>query len=185
MPLAMPTPADLAFRPAVAADAAHIARLINAAYRGDEGGAGWTHEMHLVQGQRTDEAEVRELIATPGSVMLVCLVDAQIVGSVLLQRQADAAYLGMFVVKPQLQGAGTGKRLMQAAEALVQREWGARRMTMTAITLRPELIEFYRRRGYRPTGEIVPFPAEAAGRSLVGGIELAVLEKDLAAASVA
>ncbi len=179
----MPTPVELTFRPAVAEDAAHIAALINAAYRGEEGSAGWTHEMHLVDGPRTDAAEVRELIATPGSVMLACVAAAQIVSSVLVQRQGDAAYLGMFVVKPQLQGAGVGKRLMQAAEEFARREWAARRMTMTAITLRPELIEFYGRRGYRATGEIVPFPPEAAVRARVDGIELAVLEKDLEAAS--
>jgi ribosomal protein S18 acetylase RimI-like enzyme len=181
----MSNAAELAFRPAVPDDAAHIAHLINVAYRGEEGRAGWTHEIHLVDGPRTDEAEVRELIATADTVILLCLRDAEIVGSVLLQRQGDAAYLGMFVVKPQLQGAGVGKRLMQAAEALAQREWGARRMTMTAITLRPELIEFYRRRGYRTTGEILPFPPEAAVRARVDGIEMAVLEKDLAAASAA
>lgn len=170
---------ELVFRPAIAADAPDIVRTTNAAYRGDAGEAGWTHEMHLVDGPRTDEAEVQALIAAPGSVMLLALAGTELVGSVLLQRQPDAAYLGMFVVKPQLQGAGIGKRLMEAAEVFVQREWGLHSMTMTAISLRRELIAFYGRRGYHPTGQIVPFPPEAANRARVQGIELAVLRKEL------
>jgi ribosomal protein S18 acetylase RimI-like enzyme len=177
----MPTAIEIAFRLATDQDAARIADLVNTAYRGEDGRAGWTHEMHLVDGPRTDEAEVRALIATPGNVMLLGLVDAEIVGSVLLQRQAGAAYLGMFVVKPQLQGAGIGKRLMLAAEAFARDDWGARRMTMTAITQRTELIDFYGRRGYRPTGATLPFPPEAAAHARVDGIRLAVLEKMLAA----
>jgi hypothetical protein len=31
-------------------------------------------------------------------------------------------------------------------------------MTMTVIAQRPELIAWYRRRGYLPTGETRPFP---------------------------
>jgi GNAT superfamily N-acetyltransferase len=172
---------ELAFRPAVAADVDDIVRITNAAYRGEAGVAGWTHEMDLVDGPRTDAAEVGALIAAPDSVMLLALAGDEPVGSVLLQRQADAAYLGMFVVVPSRQGAGTGKRLIEAAEAFVQRQWGVHRMTMTAISLRRELIGFYGRRGYRPTGETVPFPPEAAARARVAGIELAVLQKDLRA----
>ncbi len=175
----MQEPAVLSFRPATLADVADIVRITNAAYRGEAGVAGWTHEMDLVNGPRTDEAEVQALVAAPGSTMLLALAGGTVVGSVLLQRQEDAAYLGMFVVAPPMQGAGAGKRLMQAAEAYVQREWGVRRMTMTAISLRRELIAFYGRRGYLPTGEVVAFPAEAASRARVEGIELAVLQKDL------
>jgi ribosomal protein S18 acetylase RimI-like enzyme len=169
------------FRLACAEDAAPIARLVNTAYDGDGGRAGWTNEMHLVCGQRTDETEIRELVAAQEIVMLLCLIAGEIVGSVLLQRRPGTAYLGMFVVKPKLQAAGLGKSLMRTAETLVQRLWGARRMTMTSITLRPELIEFYKRRGYRLTGEFVPFPAAERARARVAGIELAVLEKEFAA----
>ncbi len=73
--------------------------------------------------------------------------------------------------------------MKQAAESLVLRQWGARKMTLISITLRRELIQFYQRLGYRLTGEVVPFPPEAAVRARVDGIELEVLEKDLVAAS--
>lgn len=170
----------LDFRLALPADAAAIVRLVNAAYRGDEGRAGWTHEMHLIEGPRTDEDEVRRLVAMPDTVMLLGVVEGAIAASVLLQRQGDAAYFGMFVVLPQLQAAGLGRRMIAAAEDFAWRTWDARRLTLTAIHLRPELIAYYERRGFRRTGELVPFPAEAAARAKVEGIELAVLEKPLA-----
>jgi ribosomal protein S18 acetylase RimI-like enzyme len=171
----------LTFRPARAADVATLVALINSAYRGDSSRAGWTTEADLIDGPRTDVAEIARLVAADDSLLLLCLAGGDdIVGSVLLQRQATAGYLGMFVVRPGLQGAGTGKRLMQAAETLVREQWGLRRMTMTVITLRPELIAFYERRGYRRTGEILPFPPEHADKVKVGGVEMAVFEKMLA-----
>ena len=105
----MVDPVALAFRPAVAADVAAIVRLTNAAYRGEAGSAGWTHEMDLVDGPRTDAAEVAALIAAPDSVMLLALAGVEPVGSVLLQRQTDAAYLGMFVVVPSRVAASMNK----------------------------------------------------------------------------
>ena len=171
----------LDFRLALPADAASIARLVNAAYRGDEGRAGWTHEMHLIAGERTNEDEVRHLVDMPDTVMLLGVAEGEIAGSVLLQRQGESAYFGMFVVQPRLQGAGLGRQMIAAVEDFVRRTWAARRLTLTAITLRAELIDYYERRGFRRTGETVPFPPEAAARARVEGIALAVLEKPLAA----
>jgi len=54
---------------------------------------------------------------------------------------------------------------------------------MTVITLRRELIAFYERCGYVLTGERLPFPFEdGLSTALVEGIELAVMEKELALA---
>jgi GNAT superfamily N-acetyltransferase len=168
------------FRLANVDDVPALVGLVNAAYSGDGGQAGWTDEMHLVGGRRTDHAEIAELVATRGVLMLLCLLGDEVVGSVLLQRRPGTAYLAMFVVKPSRQAAGFGTSLLRTAETLARRLWGARRMTLTSITLRPELIEFYKRRGYRLTGEFLPFPPSATVRPLVPGIELAELQKDLA-----
>ncbi len=172
--------APLSFRPARAEDVPAIVALINSAYRGDSSRSGWTTEADLIDGPRTDDAEVHALVAADDSLLLLATQGEDIVGSVFLQRQPAAGYLGMFVVRPVLQGAGTGKRLMQAAETLVRTQWGLERMTMTVITRRPELIAFYERRGYRRTGEIRPFPPEHADKAKVAGIEMAVLDKVLA-----
>ncbi len=173
--------AGLVFRPAGQNDVAAVVSLVNSAYRGASSRRGWTTEADLLDGQRTDAAEIAGLIAAPGSIILLCLDDGVLAGSVHLRRDGDGAYLGMLVIDPVRQGVGLGKRLMAEAESRVGREWGCVRMWMTVITLRHELIAFYGRRGYRRTGRIVPFPVGEArfGLPKVDGLEMEVLEKHL------
>lgn len=175
-----PDPTPFTFRKAHNAEAEQIVQLVNSAYRGDSSRAGWTTEADLLDGQRTDEQEVRELIQAETSMILLCRQGAEIVGAVNLQKTGDAAYLGMLVIRPDLQGRGIGKHFIQAAETAAQQEWGVRKIEMTVITLRAELIAFYERRGYRRTGTIKPFPTDArAGIPLVQDLQFEVLEKEL------
>ena len=44
------------------------------------------------------------------------------------------------------------------AERRARDDWGATAMVMTVLAQRPDLIAWYERRGYRPTGESRPFP---------------------------
>ena len=67
-------------------------------------------------------------------------------------------YLGMLTVAPALQAAGLGRRLIEAGEGYARDAFGARRIEMTVIAQRAELIAWYERRGYRHTGERRPFP---------------------------
>jgi ribosomal protein S18 acetylase RimI-like enzyme len=168
------------FRPARTDEAEMLVGLVNSAYRGDSSRVGWTTEADLLDGQRTDANELRELIQTEGSMLLLCLQDEKIVGSVNLQKDGDAAYLGMLVIRPDLQGSGLGKQLMQAAEAVVQQQWSVHKMQMTVITLRAELLAFYERRGYQRTGIIKPFPTDVRfGIPRIEGLQFEVLEKEL------
>lgn len=171
------------FRRAGTADAEAIAALVNSAYRGDSSRAGWTTEADLLGGQRTDAEEIAQLVGREGSVLLLCLRAGELVGSVYVERMDDAtAYLGMLVIRPVLQGQGLGRCLMDEAERFARAEWGAARMQMQVITLRPELIAWYERRGYRRTGETRPFPASDPrfGLPKVAGLQFGVLEKPLA-----
>jgi len=171
---------DLQFRTASNADAEAIAELVNSGYRGEVSRAGWTTEADYLIGKRTDTEEVAALIAAPDAVLLLCIRDDELAGSVHLQRSDDSAYLGMFVVKPTLQDRGIGKRFMQAAEEFVKRHWQARRMEMTVITFRLELIAYYERRGYRRTGVYKPFPLDdRRSTAVVDGLQFEVLEKNL------
>lgn len=174
------TAADLSFRKARGDDASAIAALVNSGYRGEVSRAGWTTEADYLVGKRTDEDEVRALIASPDSILLLCLQGEEIIGSVHLHREGDAAYLGMFVVRPTLQGQGIGKCFLSAAEQTVQREWSSKRIYMTVISLRNELIAYYERRGYKRTGRFEPFPIEdKRSTALVSDLRFEVLEKDL------
>lgn len=110
-------------------------------------------------------------------MLLLALSADGLVGSVHLKRESDGAYLGMLVVAPTLQGRGIGKRFLAEAERTVRDRWGARWMRMRVIAVRRELIEFYERRGYRPTGERTPLPVFANSRPLVQGLEFETLLK--------
>ena len=64
----------------------------------------------------------------------------------------NAAYFGMFAIDPGIHGGGLGKLMIAEAERSVQSLWGANQMVMTVINLRTELIDWYKRRGYRLKG---------------------------------
>lgn len=170
----------LSFRRAEAADVEAIVRLVNSAYRGESSRAGWTTEADLLGGQRTDAGEVRELIETDDSLILLGHQGPDLAGSLHLMREGGSAYLGMFAIQPTLQGAGLGKRFIDEAERIAREEWQAQTLRMSVITLRQELIAYYERRGYRRTGELLPFPTDPrCGIPQVSGLQLTVLEKPL------
>ena len=159
-----------------------VVALVNSAYRGESSRAGWTTEADLLGGQRTDAEEVSHLIWLDGSLILLCLCNDEIIGSLHMEKlDAATAYMGMLVIKPMLQGQGRGSRFMDAAENIARVEWGATRMQIQVITLRHELIAYYQRRGYWCTGEIRSFPAAEPkfGLPKVEGLMLAVFVKYL------
>lgn len=152
MPLYPAGPADL---PAVAA-------LVNSAYRGESSRRGWTTEADLIGGQRTDPGSLAaDLAASPGARLLVLreAPDGAPLGCVWLEPADDAAiwHLGMLTIRPDLQASGRGRELLAAAEAAAK-ALGAWRIRMSVIALRAELIAWYGRRGYAPTGATRPFP---------------------------
>ena len=161
-----------------------IAALVNSAFRGDSSRAGWTTEADMVGGQRTDAESLRaDLSARPGAVLLTMRdeSDGALLGSVWLEpRGPNVWYVGMFTIRPDMQSRQLGRMLLAEAESFAAAR-GARRMRMTVITVRDELIAWYERRGYARTGELQPFPYadERFGLPLRDDLEFAVLEKSL------
>jgi predicted N-acetyltransferase YhbS len=161
-------------------DAGQIAALINSAYRGEASQQGWTTEADLLDGLRTDTEEILQLIASDGSMILLCKVEAEPVGSVHLQKQAEQVCLGMLAVSPLLQGRGIGKQLLEAAEQAAKQTWSVNKSVMSVISCRSELIAFYQRRGYRRTGASNAFPVNPElWQPKVAGLRLEILEKML------
>jgi ribosomal protein S18 acetylase RimI-like enzyme len=145
-------------------DAPGIAALIESGYRGEESKRGWTTEAHLVGGQRTSIEEVAQIIAAPDSDMFVAEMDGELVGCFHVEARANReAYLGMLTVRPGLQGQGVGRSLVSKAEHEARVRWGATGMRMQVIRQRDELIAWYERLGYHPTGDTLPFPHEHPG----------------------
>ncbi|MFI6643984.1 GNAT family N-acetyltransferase [Streptomyces sp. NPDC050504] len=171
----------LRFRDATDADVPGLVELIESAYRGDESRAGWTTEADLLDGTRTDAEGVLAVVRAPGSRLLVVERDDDLVACCQLEHRGDAAYFGMFAVRPGLQGAGLGKLILAEAERDVRERWGVRTMQMTVISVRDELIAYYERRGYRRTGERSPFPygQERFGVPRRPDLEFERLEKEL------
>ncbi len=131
--------------------------LINSAYRGDYSRKGWTTEADLLDGIRTDEEALRDLMNEPESFFLKYIIEKKIVGCVHLRKDDAELYLGMLTVSPVLQAKGIGKQLLLAAEDEARKR-GCEAIYMTVISVRQELIAWYERHGYADTGIRKPFP---------------------------
>ncbi|AYN42659.1 GNAT family N-acetyltransferase [Streptomyces dangxiongensis] len=178
----MDTPATaLTFRDAVDADVDALVALIQAAYRGEGGQAGWTTEADILEGRRTDPEGVLAVLKAPLSRLLTVEQDGRVVACCQLEHRGDHAYFGMFAVNPAQQGSGLGGAVMAEAERLARETWDVTEMRMTVISVRNDLIAWYERRGYRRTGQTEPFPYgdERHGIPQRDDLEFEVLVKPL------
>ena len=137
-------------------DAPELNLLVNSAYRGDSSRQGWTTEADLIDGTRTDAADIKELIETPDITLLKYVEDGELRACVELKKEGSKLYLGMLTVKPNLQGKGIGKLLLKSAEEEALK-LKCSSVFMTVISIRKELIDWYLRHGYQFTGERKPF----------------------------
>jgi predicted N-acetyltransferase YhbS len=150
-----------------------VTAVINSAYEGKPGSNSWTSEGHLVEGQRTSEVLLGDLIRKPGTRMYKCCDErSNIVGCVLLEEKPDTLYLGMLSVAPDAQTGGIGKLLLQFGEDFAkERKYPA--ITITVIDVRKELIDWYLRKGFKPTGNWEPFSNKSsAAKGNFGFMEL-------------
>ena len=152
------TASGLCFRAAAAADVEAIVALTESAYRGDASRVGWTTEADLLDGQRTDAREVSGLVAKPDARFLLAEQSGRLLAVCYVEKQDTVCYFGMFSVRPEAQGMGTGHALLAEAERIAGEEWRCHAMRMTVIDVRAELIAWYERCGYCHTGEYRPFP---------------------------
>jgi GNAT superfamily N-acetyltransferase len=135
-----------------------VIAMTNRAYRVAEGQAAWKVET-VVGGQRLDDDLLAEDLAQPGANLLIARDAAGAhLGHVRLDEGAGGVwFLAMLTVAPDRQDRGLGRAILEAAEAWARARGGAA-IQMTVIRQREELIAWYGRRGYAPTGETKPFP---------------------------
>jgi ribosomal protein S18 acetylase RimI-like enzyme len=178
-----PASDSLTLRDATPTDAVAITELIESAYRGPVSRQGWTTEADLLDGQRTDLDAVRDAIARDDVRLLVAIgADEVLLGCCQIERRSpELAYFGSFAVRPDLQNLGLGRVLLAAAESAAVTNWQSAAMEMTVIAQRAELIAWYRRRGYEPTGQTRPFPYgdERSGLPRREDLQFVVLKKPL------
>lgn len=172
----------ISFRTAGPRDVDALVPFVNGGYRGEGSKRGWTTEADILGGQRTDAGKLREAISeTDSRIELAFDAGGGLVGCVHLKKESDGScYLGMLTVDPARQGDGIGKRIMTHAEDAA-RAWSCRRMRMTVISVRAELIAYYERRGYVRTGSTEPFPEDDPrfGLPKVRGLTFVELAKPL------
>jgi ribosomal protein S18 acetylase RimI-like enzyme len=161
-------------------DIPQIVALLNSAYRGESSKQGWTTEAGLIAGdQRTDVASVNKVMNEAGSVILKYMNEnGQLIGTVNLQQHERGLYLGMFAVSPLLQGGGIGKQLLKASDEYAK-EIGASTIYMSVVSVRKELIDWYKRHGYAETGERKAFEQDEVTGKHLQKLEFIILEKNI------
>ena len=164
---------------ATAADAPVIADLVNRAYRPGPDAAGWTHEAALVAGQRTSADQVLALMRDD-SIVLTMTRSGTLIACVHAQKDDDACWIGMLATEPSLQGGGVGKAMLNAAEQIACQVFQAKVLRMSVLSNRPELQAYYERRGFQLTGEVQPYPLDAAvGTPIQSGLLVQSMAKAL------
>jgi GNAT superfamily N-acetyltransferase len=162
---------------AIKPDVPELNILVNTAYRGEDSKKGWTTEANLLDGLRIDEETLYSYFDDPDVILLKNTDDdGLITGCVFLEVRFPKLYLGMFSVSPLLQANGIGRNLLNAAEGRA-RQLNCKILTITVISTRHELISWYGRRGFKPTGEIQPFHHDKKFGIPKQPIELIVMEK--------
>lgn len=164
------------FRKAKPEDVASLNALVNGAYRGESSRKGWTTEADLLDGIRTSNESLTEMINRTGSIILVAENKDGLQACVHLEKQNDALYLGMLTVQPEMQAQGLGAQLLWLAEERA-RELHCDKIKMTVITARDTLIAYYKRKGYIDTGERFPFPNDLKFGIQKQPLEFLVMEK--------
>jgi len=162
------------------ADIPAIVSLANSAYRGDSSKKGWTTEAHLLEGElRTDTISLAQLLQKPEAAILKHLDDeGSITGCVYLEKQDKKIYLGLLSVSPDKQAKGIGKKLLVSAEEYARNQ-NCSSIIMNVISVRQDLISWYVRHGYHPTGETRPFPVDTRYGVPTQLLELIVLQKNI------
>ncbi|WP_342648663.1 GNAT family N-acetyltransferase [Mucilaginibacter sp. CSA2-8R] len=151
-------------------------KLVNNAYRGETSKLGWTSESHLLEGIRIDEDELSSYFARPEiAILKYTNSEDEIVGCVYLEKTANQRlYLGMLSVNPLMQNASIGRQLLMAADEYARRE-DCKFIKISVITSRHELIAWYQRRGFMPTGETIPLITETSIAKVP--VDLMIMEK--------
>jgi ribosomal protein S18 acetylase RimI-like enzyme len=172
-------------RKATLSDIPALVALVNGAYRGETGKSAWTSEAAFIGGQRTDENFLTELLKSDDKVVFLAVLKQKIVGCVEVElacKDQKVSYFGMLSVAVECQQNGIGDYLIRIAENFAITELRANCMKISVISIRKELIAYYERRGYVPTGERKSFPYgdERFGLPERPDLEFKIFSKELA-----
>lgn len=151
-----------------------IARLINQAYRGN---IGWTLEYHLVAGERIIPQEIKNLIENRKDHLFVATEEDLLLGTICVEERDEGIFLGLFAVEPRKQGNNIGKRILTFAENYAKQVLKGKSVRISVISVREEILAYYRRRGYQTLKNDQPFPEAYVPYLKRKDITMTVMEK--------
>jgi len=177
----------LSFRVCALDDVDDVVVFINQAYRGEISAKGWTTESDLLDGQRLDANMAKDIINKQDCEILLLsfhidqvtsnninenekkLIDhiisindnkkkSFLIATVNPEREVDLMHLNMLAIHPDLQSFGIGKFMIDSVERNTK-EMNLKKVVLTVISVRKELVAYYERRGYILNGTKHRFPA--------------------------
>jgi GNAT superfamily N-acetyltransferase len=126
-------------RVATACDMDMMIAVVNAAFAVE----------HFIEGTRTDAERMLRMMQK-GEFLVAEDGTGRVVASAYTELRGERGYFGMLAVDPSRQGRGLGRVMIEAAEDHC-RVRGCRWMDISVLTLRQELLPFYRKLGYAET----------------------------------
>jgi ribosomal protein S18 acetylase RimI-like enzyme len=154
---AHPKPSAIRTRLATESDLPGLVEIVNAAYGVES----------FLEGTRTDLDHLTMMYHR--GTLLVAEEETEppaVIGCIYTELRGDHGYLGLMAVDLAQQGRGLARILMSAGEDLLRAQ-GCVAADISVLSLRQDLMPFYRRYGFRETGtEEFNFP-----RELKAGVE--------------
>jgi ribosomal protein S18 acetylase RimI-like enzyme len=137
-------------RYATSKDIPELVRVINLAYRVED---------FFIDGSRTNAADVKSRIDTPGACFIVVDSDTTtgtLAGAVFVDIHESRGHFAVLSVDPAFQGRGLARLLIDAVEKHC-RDAGCDALDIEVVNLRLELPAFYTKFGFKPNGTAI-FP---------------------------
>jgi len=141
-----------------------LEELVQEAYRGGKASVAWKNEHDLVAHPRATGQDLQSMLADSNAQIIVAESDdaqKRLIGSVLIERSSpERAMIGMLAVDPEWQNVGLGKHLVRVGEEHAATAFGSTIACMCVYNARTGLLDWYKRLGYEPTGEVEQLPDE-------------------------
>lgn len=175
---------QLRFRSAQIIDIQKLVDLINCAYRQQQGNS-WTSEVQMVTGARINAEQLAQMLSADHFKLFVAEYAEEMVGCIGLTFQPLAVEIGTFCIAPKLQNQGMGKEVLDFAERYVRDDMRSiypdlTYFVMWVLSVRQELIAYYERCGYQPTGLIDDYPLSANVGTPIIDLHLVEMKKNIA-----
>lgn len=155
--------AALTFRQATLDDAPRLRELMEHAFSTYDSRPDWTGSAEIAANFKVSLENMQKSLSKPDLVAFVASDDKDyIVATVeVAKRGDDTARISTLIVQDEYQRGGVGRRVLAYGEDWCKENWGVTKFSLNALSNRTALLAWYKRRGYKETGEKEPFPRHA------------------------